>query len=122
MAFPTKIYDVQSAEYATMLEVLTGAVSAGDYVLNNECAGFYFVDGVTGEEVTIVTKSARVKCTRKSTETWVAGEALYHDPAGPYVSNVAGALRMIGYATESIAAAEVYGFIDFDGFAGELKA
>lgn len=122
MAYPTKVYDVQSAEYSTMLETLAATKAAGDYVLHGETAGFYFVGGVSGDEVTIVTKSPRVKVERKSTETWVQGEALYHDPAGPYVSNVAAALRMIGYASESIAAAVTHGFMDFDGFAGELKA
>ncbi|MCK4815129.1 DUF2190 family protein, partial [bacterium] len=64
----------------------------------------------------------RVKGFKKAAETWVEGEALYWDPAGPHVTNVAGALLLIGYATEGIAATDTEGFMEFDGYAGFLKA
>lgn len=122
MAFPTKDFDVQSSDYSTMKETLGATKAAGEYVVHSEVAGFYFVGGVSGDVVAIVTKSPRVKCFKKAAETWVEGEALYWDPAGPHVTNVAGALLLIGWATEGIAAAVTDGFMEFDGFAGFLKA
>lgn len=121
MAFPTKKFDVQSSDYSTIQETLSGTVASGDYVINNDVAGFYFTGGVSGDIRTIVTKSPRVKCFKKSAETWARGEALYWDDSGVQVTNVAGALVLIGYATEAAVSSQTVGFMEFDGFADFLK-
>lgn len=116
-------FDFQAPDYATMQSVISGAdVDKGDFVALSEVDGFYAVDAAIGDTATVITECKRVKVVKNAGEAWTPGEALYWDDSDSNVTNVAGSLSLIGYATEAAASAAVVGYMRFNGTLRFAKA
>lgn len=115
-------FRVLSPEYEEMKTTLAGDVSHGAFVASGETDGFYMVDGLTGEEATIITRAKKVQTNIKAAgQAWTVGQALYYESATPTVTNVAAGNSLIGYAIQAAAAADTTGYLNFDGKARFLK-
>ncbi|HDL00809.1 MAG TPA: DUF2190 family protein [candidate division Zixibacteria bacterium] len=116
-----KKFDLRSKDYDTANYTLLAAVSAGDFATLVSIYGFYLVDGAIGDVMAVVTKASLVYAAKLAGTAWAVGDPLYWDAAVGSVTPVAAALPVIGYATRAAAAADTYGYMNFDGLAAFVK-
>ncbi len=116
-----KIFSNLSPHYTEIKAVAGGALVAGSFQTVNEVNGFPLVDIVSGDEYTLITKTDKAVAP-KDAVTVLAGEAIYWNSATSKVTNVAGSLKLIGYATEGSASGDDNAYFTFDGMATFLKA
>jgi hypothetical protein len=111
-------------DYTEMKTTLSGAVSKGDSVTLNETNGFYFVDGVSGDVASVVTKARKVSGPLAAVAV-VEGEAAYINAGN--LTNVSAGGTLIGYFIESVdntggSAGDLDAIVDFDGMLAFAKA
>lgn len=115
-----KKFELLSKSYE-MIKVTPGAAKADGVIeTHNDINGFYPVEFTAaqfaaGEKATLVIRADRVKAEKIAAEAWLPGEWVYWDGVAVKTSNVAGALKKIGYVGEAAIATTTHGIIIFDG-------
>ena len=118
--------ELLSGQYKAIKIVPAAAGVAGEVLTVNEQRGF-LIEDITAAEVALseeralIVEAELVKGVKNPTEVWVAGEPIYFDAAAGDFTNVAGALDVIGFASEAAAAADTHGIIKWEGSAEFLK-
>ena len=117
--------DFLVGDYTEITEVLSGAVSKGDFVTLGDTNGYYVVDGASGDTAAGITKARKTRGPLDAVAV-LPGEAAYIT-AGGNLTNVSTSNTLIGVFVEAVdnsggAAGDLNAVIDFDGCLAFAKA
>lgn len=122
-----KKLEIFAKSYEEMQVTPAGAVSAGDFDTQEEVNGFYLVDFsaqqvIDAEDAAFITKCELVRVEKAAGQAWLPGEAIYYHVGNGNCTNVGAGAILVGHTVRAAEAADVEGFISFDGYASFLKA
>lgn len=109
-----KKFELFSVNYTEAQAIAVADLSAGDFVKSGDTNGFPIIDVLDTKQYTLITKAEKVKA-EKAAVVIVGGQKLYWDDAAGKVTNIEGALAIIGEAYEAAESADTHLFMIFDG-------
>lgn len=117
-----KVFELVAPHYKNLRVAPAAAKSAGAFDTYGSLNGFYLTDisateVAAAKQIILIVEAEQVKVAKTTAQAWVPGEPLYYDPVTSKVTNVAGALSLIGYVREPAALNDTSGIMIFDGAA-----